>query len=289
MDTTVVNTDSSQLSPLKITGGFTVLMAVYHRDDPELFKKAIGSVLSNSLPPDSIILVVDGPIGRELDSVIKGFVDLNNFKVIRLASNSGLANALNVGIDSVETKWIARADADDINVPDRFALQARYMAVHPEVDIHGGGIEEVDRSGNRLAYRFTVSQHAEILKYLVNRNPFNHMTVMYKTDLVRCVGGYPDVHLKEDYALWAKMLGSGAIGGNSDDVLVVATTGREMYKRRGGLRYALAEIQLQKVLYQCKAKNLLQAISAGLLRSLVFVQPPFVRAFVYKNFLRNGG
>jgi hypothetical protein len=48
-------------------GGFTVLMAVYGKDDPKLFTKALASVFDNDLKPDHMVLVVDGPVHGAID------------------------------------------------------------------------------------------------------------------------------------------------------------------------------------------------------------------------------
>ena len=141
--------------------------------------------------------------------------------------------------------------------------------------------------GKQLAVRRAVAQHDDIRRYAAYRNPFNHMTVAYRTDLALRCGGYPNIHLKEDYALWALMLASGARALNLPDILVLATAGREMYRRRGGLRYALAEIALQRHLVRNGLKSPPAALLQGLARSIVFIFPSFIRGWIYEKILRN--
>lgn len=272
----------------RFPGGFTVLMAVYQRDNLDLFEWAVHSVYANTLLPDAFVLVVDGPVPEALAVTILGLQDTYGIHVLRLPVNVGLARALNAGLELIRTDWVVRADADDYNVPNRFALQAIALNQSKDsIDLVGGAIEEVDSSGRKLAVRRTVEQHAEIIRYAAYRNPFNHMTVAYKTDLALRCSGYPEIHLKEDYALWAKMISVGAQTLNLPDILVLATTGREMYKRRGGLRYAVAEIALQRHLVRTGLKSSYAAFIQGLVRSFVFLLPSAVRAWIYEKILRS--
>ncbi|RDD29687.1 amylovoran biosynthesis protein AmsE [Prosthecochloris sp. ZM] len=270
-------------------GGFTVLMAVYHKEDPYRFKQALESIFSNTLLPDQVILVVDGPVPEYLDNIITDTEQRSElFSVYRLSQNRGLAEALNMGLAYVETEWVVRADSDDINKFDRFEKQAAAIAdISSSVDIIGGAIREIDYDGTPLAIRRTVENDSDIRDFVRRRNPFNHMTVAFRLDIVRKVGGYPNIFLKEDYALWALLIHAGARCMNLPDVLVDATTGREMYGRRGGLKYAMAEVELQRHLVSLNIKSLSHAVFDGIARSIVFLMPPFFRALVYKRLLRS--
>lgn len=261
-------------------------MAVYRRDDVVLFERAVQSVYSNTLLPDAFVLVVDGPIPEALHNAIKRQEAQYGIAVLHLPANVGLARALNAGLMRVHTKWVVRADADDYNVPDRFALQAAVTRNEDSIDLVGGAIQEVEPNGRQLAVRRTVEVHHDIRRYAAYRNPFNHMTVAYRTELALRCGGYPDIHLKEDYALWALMLASGARALNLPDVLVRATAGRDMYRRRGGLRYALAEISLQRHLVRTGLKSPPKALLQGLSRATVFLLPSVIRGWIYEKLLR---
>ena len=267
-------------------GGFTVLMAVYRSDDLGLFERAVKSVYANTVRPDAFVLVVDGPVPEALHNAIMHQQAKYGLEVLYLPTNVGLARALNAGLMRVHTKWVVRADADDYNVPDRFALQAAVMQSEDSVDLVGGAIQEVEPDGRQLAVRRTVERHAEILQYAAYRNPFNHMTVAYRTELALRCGGYPNIHLKEDYALWAQMLASGARALNLPDVLVLATAGKDMYRRRGGLRYALAEVSLQRHLVRTELKSPFAALLQGLSRATVFLLPSVIRGWIYEKLLR---
>lgn len=71
--------------------GFAVLMALYFRDDPRLFKQAVESVFKNTLPPNELVIVIDGPIGSNLEGVLEGLkAKFSRIKIVRLEENGGL-------------------------------------------------------------------------------------------------------------------------------------------------------------------------------------------------------
>ena len=263
---------------------FTVLMSVYAKDDIQLFIRAVLSVYRNSILPSDFILVVDGPVNSALEDQILRFERNFKIQVIWLTVNGGLANALNIGINKVKTEWVVRADSDDFNLPNRFEEQVKLMS--PDIDLIGGAIQEVDREGHKLAIRRPPVSDIEIRKFAKYRNPFNHMTVAFRTELVLDCGGYPCIYLKEDYALWALMIKHGARTVNTSVILVEATTGRDMYKRRSGWRYAKAEIELQHHLVACGIKRGIAALIHGAARACVFLMPQFVRGLIYESLLR---
>ncbi len=74
------------------------------------------------------------------------------------------------------------------------------------------------------------------------------MTVWYRAELAQASSvAIPNVYLKEDYALWARMIQEGARCQNLPEVLVTAATGEDLYRRRGGGRYAAAEFNCRYI------------------------------------------
>jgi glycosyltransferase involved in cell wall biosynthesis len=265
-------------------GGLTLLMSLYYRDSPELFRSAVNSVFENDVIPDKFILVIDGDIGKTLDLVVGEILDIYPIHIIRLDKNYGLAYALNIGLAAATTGWIARADADDINLPGRFSAQLPFAL--EGYDVIGGWIEEVDGDGHHIAFRRPPISHNEIIGFAKYRSPFNHMTVVYKVSSVKSVGCYPNLFLKEDYGLWGLMIGHGYKFINLPAVLVKASAGIEMYKRRGGLRYVQSEYALQIFLYKAGIKNFPNAVGLFFIRTFVFLMPSTLRGNFYMLFLR---
>jgi len=277
--------NSSDNYPPAIPGGFTVLMSVYKADDPSKFELAVKSVYANTLLPDAFQLVVDGPIPDCLMSKVLELQSQFAINVLFLQKNMGLAVALNHGIEKISTEWIARADADDINLPNRFEILA--SKIDKGIDIIGSAITELDEIGLITGERLVPLDHREICRYAQKRNPFNHMTVMYRTNLVKRHKGYPSIYLREDYALWAILLDCGAKGANVPESLVEVSAGKGLIRRRGGLKYAYGELKLQHHLVRRNIKGVFSAAFDGALRGFIFCLPPIIRASIYRIFLRS--
>ena len=105
-----------------------------------------------------------------------------------------MASALNESLKLVETKWIAKADSDDINLKNRFAEQLKFVGLN--IDVIGSNILEIDNNGGSTLLTKEIPLTNKDKKIYTYRNPINHMTAFYKTDLIRSVGGYPDIYRK---------------------------------------------------------------------------------------------
>ena len=95
---------------------FSVLMSVYHKDDPTYLDTALNSLTEQTAVPDEIVLVKDGPVSQQLEEVIDAFhKKFCNLKIVALEKNSGLGNALNQGLKHCSHELVARMDSDDIS------------------------------------------------------------------------------------------------------------------------------------------------------------------------------
>lgn len=121
---------------------FTILQSVYKKDNPRFLFQSLQSIAENTLPPSQIVLVKDGELTPELESVISEWQKKLPLKVVGYEKNQGLAHALNYGLQFVETELVARMDSDDICFPDRFEKQVLQFDLNPNLEILGGGIEE---------------------------------------------------------------------------------------------------------------------------------------------------
>ncbi len=259
---------------------FTVLMCTYFKDDPHLLEKSIESVFINSIKPDSFILTVDGPIPKANEITIKKIIEKYPIRLNIIDKNIGLALALNNALKLVNTEWVARADSDDINLHNRFKKQLELC--EKNYDVIGSNILEIDADGILPKSRKKIpNTNKEIKRYLKFRNPINHMTAVYKTELIKAVGGYPNIYLREDYALWAKLANKGAIFHNIDEILVHVNGGANIYKRRRGFKNALAEIKLQYFLCKCKIKPFFLAIIHLFIRILFLLLPSKIVEKIY--------
>ncbi len=231
---------------------FSVSMCVYGGDNAQWFATAVDSVLNQTLPPSEIVLVVDGPVPKELDDIICGYEQNPLFRVIRFAENQGHGNARRAGLEACTNELVAIMDADDICVGDRFEKQIAAFAA-ADVDIVGGDITEfIDQPTNVVGMRTVPSDDADIKVYMKKRCPMNLVTVMFKKSSVEQAGGFIDWYCEEDYYLWLRMAKMDMTFSNIASVLVNVRVGKEMYNRRGGWKYFKSEAKLQKYMRKQK-------------------------------------
>ena len=267
---------------------FSVSMCVYGGDRPDWFRTAVDSILDQSCEPDEVVLVVDGPVPRELDAVIGMYEQMPQFKVIRLPENRGHGNARRIGLAQCSHPLVALMDADDISCPDRFARQLELFAEDPSLSAVGGMITEfVDDPAHVVGKRSVPLLDAEIKAELKVRCPMNQVTVMFRRDLVEQVGGYIDWYCEEDYYLWLRMVLADMKFANSPNVLVNVRVGKEMYQRRGGWRYFISEAKLQKLML---TKGVIGpgrfAVNVGKRLIVQVLLPNRLRGWVFQKFAR---
>ncbi len=215
---------------------YSVLMSVYEKENPEFIKQSIDSMLFQTVLPADFVIVCDGPLTSEIYSLIDSYTEKypDLFSIIKLKQNVGIGGAANEGIKHCKFDIIAKMDSDDIAVPTRCETQIQIMSEN-DVDIIGGWISEFyDSTENSHSIRRVPESHEDIFKYAKRRMPFNNQTVMYKKAAVNKAGGYdPKRRRCEDYDLYFRMLESGAISYNTQQVLVHYRLTPDAFRRRG--------------------------------------------------------
>jgi glycosyltransferase involved in cell wall biosynthesis len=261
---------------------FSVLMSLYHAESPNYLNDCFASLYSQSILPNEIILVIDGPISIDLMDIVRHWsVKLNIIKY-QLHENVGLGKALNFGLEKCNYELVARMDTDDICVEQRFETQLSEFEKNPSLTITGSNIMEVDSESLKyLGHRRVPCTNDSISKMMVYKNPFNHMTVMYRKADVISVGSYKDLQFMEDWFLWIRLFSNGFKGGNVSTALVNARTGKNMIKRRSGLSYIVCEFNMAKVKHQYKVSNLLVITIVFFIRSLPRMLPIWLLTKIY--------
>ncbi|MDO5679079.1 MAG: glycosyltransferase [Pelistega sp.] len=269
---------------------FSVLMSLYYKEDKDFLNDCFDSIwIRQSVKPTEIVLVLDGPIGVELESCIERWKETigEQLKIIPLEKNVGLGNALNEGLKHCLYEWVFRMDTDDVCVPNRFEQQISFIKNNSEVVLFGGQIIEFNlhpEDGDKL--KPVPITNAEIVDFSKKRNPFNHMTVAYRRDLILSLGGYQHHLFMEDYNLWLRVISTGYKVANIVNVLVYARVGNGMHARRRGLTYIRSEKQLLDLKRSLELQSMPSAYMVFILRSVVRFVPSNLLSFIYNKLLR---
>ncbi|MDE5977864.1 MAG: glycosyltransferase [Turicibacter sp.] len=250
--------------------------------------QSLDSIFSQTVLPNEVVLVIDGPITSELKTVVdEELAKHSALKVIPLAQNGGLGKALNEGLKYCTNELIARMDTDDIAKPDRFEKQLEIYSKFQDVDVVSSWVDEfVGSPDNIISTRKLPQYQYEIFRYGKYRCPINHPSVMFKKECALFAGGYQHFPLFEDYYLWVRMLLNGAKFYNIQESLVLFRTSSDMYKRRGGIRHAIDELKFQNHIRKLGFINFGQFMFNVSVRFITRIVPNNFRKMIYQKFLR---
>lgn len=274
---------------------YSVLMSVYKSEKAEYLYIAMNSMWNQTVPTNDFVLMCDGPLTDELDTVIEEMQaeHPDTLHIIRFEKNGGLGHALQVGVKACKNDLIARMDSDDISRPERCEKELAVFAAHPELSIVGSVIEEfteiepgVSVPSAINAKRVVPEKSEDIVVFAKQRNPFNHPSVMYKKADVLAAGNYQDVRYMQDYYLWVDMLIAGMKGYNIQEPLVWMRADSNLFKRRSGKLYVEIQVNLFKKMYKAGYITYPQYLKSSAIRVCSASAPNWLRQFMFKKVLR---
>jgi glycosyltransferase involved in cell wall biosynthesis len=262
---------------------FSLLLSVYDGDRPDYIRRAFRSAVDDqTVRPDQVIIVRDGPVRAELAECLEELQAHSPVPVtmVPLPRNSGLGPALDRGLAASWFDVIARMDADDVAMPHRFEVELPLMK---DADIVGAGLLEfVEDTDDIVGQRVPPTDPDQILRYARMHDPFNHPTVVYRRNAVLAAGGYGDLPLMEDYALFARMLANGARAINVAEPLVFYRVGARSFKRRGGTELLRSELRLQREFRRLRFTSRAECLRNVIVRGGYRLIPWWFRRAVYR-------
>ena len=265
---------------------FSVLMSLYCKEKPEYLVQCLDSVFNQTLRADEVILVEDGPLTPELYKVVEYYKHNNKeLVVIPLEKNGGLGNALNEGLKYCTYDIVARMDTDDVAFPNRFQRQVGELDLHPEYDVVSSWVIEFEGTPeNVIGINHLPETCQEIKEYAKMKCPVAHSATVFRKKSVLAAGGYFVKYFPEDYYLWVKMLHSGCIFYNIQEPLIYFRTSLETMKKRGGIKYALDEYRVEKMMLNIGFISFLEFLRNCVLRCGMRIIPTSLRGWIYKKY-----
>ena len=181
----------------------SVVLPVYNAE--AYVGEAVESILAQSFTDFELIAINDGSTDGS-GAILRELAARDTRIVLVERPNDGLVSALNEGIESARAEFIARMDADDVAMPERFALQHARMVKEPELAVLGSLIRWMDRAGNIIELANQPLTPKAIARCLEQGCPVAHPTVMMRRSAVLKVGGYRKAFTHaQDYDLWLRM------------------------------------------------------------------------------------
>lgn len=182
----------------------SVIMAV--KNGERFLREAVESILVQTFTDFEFIIIDDGSADKTAD-MLKAFSYKDpRVKIITNAHNVGLTKSLNIGLRVARGEYIARMDADDVAMPERFEKQVKFLDEHADIGVVGAWAKVVDDSGVEVD-RFDWETDARIVKKnLIKWNNIIHSLAMMRRSVIDKVGGYDEsFQYAQDYDLWLRI------------------------------------------------------------------------------------
>ena len=229
----------------------SVIMSVY-KEPVEWMIQAIDSILEQTFKDFEFIIVNDNPSREENSQILNKYaLKDDRIKLIINDTNIGLTKSLNKAIVEAKGDYIARMDADDISINNRFNVQSKFLDANPDIVVCGSNAVTMDDYGKIGGKIITCQNDEEIKAMMLFQSPIIHPASMFR----RIISGKTimyDEHYTcaQDYALWASLLSFKMA--NIPKVLIryrLSNNNITTLKRDAQLRYSkeIQEIVLNKL------------------------------------------
>lgn len=240
---------------------YSVLITAYIKVKAEDFRLSLESMLNQTVKPDQIVVVYDGPVTEEVDVMVKSLAKDNEgvFDVVKLSTNQGLAVALNAGLKVCRNDLIARMDSDDYSKPNRCEIQLREFEKDKNLALLGANTQHFKQSPFEPDEKYSNQPvDAVAIKEKIRRNSaFSHPTVMFRKEAVMACGGYdPILRRSQDHDLFTKMIARGYECRNIKEALVLFRADEDCMLRNRNRESCKARIIIQKRLLSRKQCSL---------------------------------
>lgn len=194
----------------------SVIMPAYNAE--KLIEESIKSILNQTFDNFEFIIINDGSKDNT-----KKIINLYRKKDKRIVlvdnkKNLGLQVSLNRGLEKARGRYIARMDADDVSLPNRFEIEFNYLEKNKDIFLIGGSAIVINEEGERMGCLLKWGNFKKIKKKLMHSNPIVHPSIMFRNS------GDFLYHQKfvcsEDYDLYLRMLSKGKKIENIPDILI---------------------------------------------------------------------
>lgn len=178
----------------------SVIMSVYNGE--KFLKEAIDSILNQTFTDFEFIIVNDGSSDNSLD-ILQSYND-DRIRIINNKKNIGLTKSLNKALKKAKGEYIARQDADDISLTERFEKQMKFFENNPNVVLLGTNVYFIDKEGN-IVVKYSVIERPTLDDFVVS-NQLVHGSAIFRKEIINKVGAYNEqMFYSQDYEFWIRI------------------------------------------------------------------------------------
>lgn len=218
-----------------------VIMSLYKSDSLDYVTLAVNSILNQTYKDFDYYIQYDGYVKEDVDAFLSGLDD-NRIRIYRRDENKGLAQSLNDLLAVVMPAgyaYIARMDADDISLPERFEKQIAYMDSYIDCEALGTWAIEINSDGSEYYRKQMPETHEGCWKQFMIRDCMIHPTVMFRRSYIEKAGLYSlNTYFGEDTMMWAQGFVVGCKFANVPEYLFKFRLNDDFFNRRRGWKHA---------------------------------------------------
>lgn len=183
----------------------SVIIPVYNGNG--YLAEAINSILYQSFRNFEVIAIDDGSTDNSYEILKQLAKTDSRLRIYKNPKNLNISRTLNRGIKLAKGQYIARMDADDISLKNRFCQQMKFLKKHPQVVILGGQVKTIDITGKLIGKKLFPITDKQIREALYTTNPIQHPTAIINRSLLpKNFSWYnPDLPPAEDYDLFFRL------------------------------------------------------------------------------------
>ena len=183
----------SQHSPL-----ISVLLCMYN--DEKFIQNSVNSIISQTYKNWEMIIIDDGSQDNTYN-IVKQIKD-PRIKIYR-QKNKGLTRSLNIAANHAKGEFLARQDADDISLPNRFERQIELFQVNPDYYIVGSDLAFINEDGDIVETRTSARNKLQAIQTLSRLSaPFGHGSLMLRKIAFDQINGYDESYpVSQDFDL----------------------------------------------------------------------------------------
>jgi glycosyltransferase involved in cell wall biosynthesis len=192
----------------------SIIMTSYNYD--RFIGAAIESVLAQT-SQEWEMLIVDDCSSDGSWNIILRYQD-PRIHTKRFAKNCGISAAYNYAYSLAKANFIACLDSDDIFYPEKLQQQLDFLDTHPEIDICGSYVDEIDEEGKTVpqgigeyANWFNVELDLNDVTNWLGKCHLCHATTIVRKSMHERVGLYDEsLSRSGDFDFWVRSLKAGA-------------------------------------------------------------------------------
>jgi len=192
-----------------VDGLVSTIIPVYNR--AHLLREAVDSVLAQSYEQIEIIVVDDGSTEPSMANSLEECCRKSEGKVrIVQQPNQGPGAARQHGLDHAKGEFVQFLDSDDLLYPRKFASQVAMLRQHPSADVAYGKTRNAGLIGHSdMPWKKTGEEITHLFPTLLAGRIWDTSTPLYRTLLVREVGGWTNLINEEDWEFDCRIAAQG--------------------------------------------------------------------------------